>query len=123
MVSLFDQLFNRNTEDREPGPIDYVNGKPEGQDPLKITATISGRVQGVGFRYSTTEVAQKLGISGIVQNESDGTVYVEALGDEEAIAQFIDELAKGPSPSANVEKVTVEYDNSIPDYTSFSQDR
>ena len=123
MSSLFDQFFNKNKENREPGQIDYVNEKPENQDTLKIKATVYGRVQGVGFRYSTSHLAKELDVAGVVQNQADGTVYVEAVGNREAMEQFILELAKGPSPSADVEKVTIEYDNSIPDYTSFSQDR
>lgn len=123
MGSLFDQFFNKDRKDRQPGEVEYLNEKPEEQGNLKIKATILGRVQGVGFRYSTYYLAKELDISGVVQNKNDGTVYVEAVGNHEAMEQFILELAKGPSPSADVEKVTIEYDYSIPDYTSFSQDR
>ena len=80
-------------------------------------------MQGVGFRYSTYYLAKELGIAGVVKNRTDGTVYVEAVGDKDSIEQFIRELAIGPSRSANVDNVTIKYDDSIPDYTSFSQDR
>jgi acylphosphatase len=43
---------------------------------------ISGRVQGVFFRASTKAKAEELGISGFVQNEPDGSVYIEAEGEE-----------------------------------------
>lgn len=123
MKSLFDQFFSKNRGDGQPGEIEYVNEKPENQEELKITAVVEGLVQGVGFRYSTSNLAKELKIAGVVKNLADGTVYVEAVGNEEAMKQFIHELAKGPSRSANVEKVTIKYDNSISDYTSFSQDR
>lgn len=121
MSSIFDRFFNKDKENRKPSAIEYKNEKPEDQDPTKIKAQIYGQVQGVGFRYTTTETAKQLEISGIVRNENDGSVYVEALGDEEQIKQFITELAKGPSPSANVEKVVVEYDSSITDYNGFGE--
>ncbi len=123
MFSLFGQFFNKDKEDREPGTVEYLNERPDNQEPVKIKATVYGRVQGVGFRYSTYYLAKELEIAGVVQNKKNGTVYVEAVGEQEAMKQFIQELAKGPSPSADVDKVTIEYDDSIPDYTSFSQDR
>lgn len=123
MNSLFNQLFRNNRDGGKPGEIEYLNDKPREQENLKISAVIEGLVQGVGFRYSTYYLAKELGIAGVVKNRADGTVYVEAIGEEDTMEQFIRQLAKGPSKSANVEKVTIKYDNSIPDYTSFSQDR
>ncbi len=123
MSSLFGDFFNREKDDRGAGTLEYINEKPEDQEPLKIRATVSGRVQGVGFRYSTYYLAEQLDVKGIVQNKDDGTVYVEAVADEDAMELFIRELVRGPAPSAVVDKVTVEYDDSIQDYTSFSQDR
>jgi acylphosphatase len=68
---------------------------------------ISGRVQGVFFRASTKAKAEELGISGYVQNESDGTVYVEAEGDEEILDQFIRWCKRGPE-LAQVTSCTIE---------------
>ena len=42
----------------------------------KIKMTVNGRVQGVGFRYMTKVVADLIGITGIVRNEDDGSVYI-----------------------------------------------
>lgn len=39
---------------------------------------VFGTVQGVGFRYTTKAIADNMGIKGIVRNQSDGTVYIEA---------------------------------------------
>jgi acylphosphatase len=121
MTSLFDAYFNKDRENRKPGKIQYKNDVPEDMDPIKFKANIYGRVQGVGFRFSTKHLADELGVSGIVRNESDGSVYVEAVGDKEAIEQFITELAKGPSPSADVTKIIIEYDFSITDYQGFGE--
>lgn len=119
MTSIFKQFFNSGKENRKPSEIDYRNNRPENTDPIKIKANIYGVVQGVGFRYTTKYLADQLGISGIVRNENDGSVYVEALGTTEQIEQFIQELAKGPSPSAIVDKVIIEYDDSITNYKGF----
>ena len=48
----------------------------------KIKMNVQGRVQGVGFRYMTKIVADQLGITGTVKNEEDGSVTIEACGDE-----------------------------------------
>ncbi len=57
---------------------------------------IYGYVQGVGFRYYTFKKANLLDIKGYVKNMSDGSVYVEAQGDEEKIKMFKEYLKKGP---------------------------
>ena len=67
--------------------------------------TISGRVQGVGFRYFAERAAQSAGVSGYVRNCSDGTVEVYAIGDPRALEIFKQHLAEGPR-SARVEQVT-----------------
>ncbi|HEU5292407.1 MAG TPA: acylphosphatase [Cyclobacteriaceae bacterium] len=61
-----------------------------------VSIRISGKVQGVYFRASTKEVAEKFGIKGFVQNERDGSVYVEAEGDEESLKQFVAWCHHGP---------------------------
>lgn len=57
---------------------------------------ISGRVQGVFFRASTKAKAEELGISGLVQNEPDGSVYIEAEGEETPLEKFIEWCRRGP---------------------------
>jgi acylphosphatase len=68
---------------------------------------VIGRVQGVFYRASTAERASSLGLSGFVRNEPDGSVYIEAEGDEEILKQLVEWCKKGP-PSARVEKCIVE---------------
>ena len=65
---------------------------------------VHGRVQGVGFRYSTSRKARSLGLTGWVRNEYDGTVEVVAFGDEHAISQLATWLDTGP-PGARVTRV------------------
>ncbi len=57
---------------------------------------VSGHVQGVGYRYFTVEIAAELDIKGYSRNLPDGSVYLEAEGEKEAILGFIDHLWKGP---------------------------
>ncbi|MFP4380131.1 MAG: acylphosphatase [Candidatus Sumerlaeia bacterium] len=65
---------------------------------------ISGRVQGVGFRYYTQNTAQKMGVTGWVRNASDGTVEAEAQADKETLERFIGKVRKGP-PASSVDKI------------------
>lgn len=52
----------------------------------------TGRVQGVGFRYSAQNLAQYLGLTGWVKNEWDGTVVMEAQGTEEGLKTLVKKL-------------------------------
>jgi acylphosphatase len=58
---------------------------------------VTGRVQGVFFRYSARETAMRLGISGWVRNESDGSVSIEAEGPEPKLNQFLQWCRQGPT--------------------------
>ncbi len=58
--------------------------------------TVSGRVQGVGFRNWTQKTAQKMNISGWVRNLSDGRVEIKAQGSETDELQFWQACQKGP---------------------------
>ena len=56
---------------------------------------VSGRVQGVGFRYRARYAAGQLGLAGWVENESDGTVTLEVQGDPALFGQLFDMIARG----------------------------
>jgi acylphosphatase len=58
---------------------------------------VSGRVQGVFFRASTKTSADHANVKGFVRNEQDGSVYIEAEGDEKDLQQFIKWCSQGPS--------------------------
>ena len=56
------------------------------------TVYFSGRVQGVGFRYTTLQVAKEFEVAGWVRNLPDGRVQVEAEGTPETVKAFITAL-------------------------------
>jgi acylphosphatase len=69
-----------------------------------IRLLISGRVQGVGYRYWTVGEARRLGVEGWVRNLPDGRVEVLALGLEDRLGRLEDACHSGP-PSARVTTV------------------
>ena len=71
---------------------------------LRLDLVIEGRVQGVGYRYSAKIKAESLGIRGSVQNLLDGSVFVTAQGEKEAMDNFIRWCYKGP-PGAGVRNI------------------
>jgi acylphosphatase len=68
---------------------------------------VSGRVQGVGFRYFALDAARRDGLQGYVTNRDDGSVEAVAEGEAEAIERFERALRRGPSRS-RVEHVMVD---------------
>jgi len=67
---------------------------------------ISGRVQGVGFRYSMSEEAERLGVTGWVRNRRDGTVEAVIDGAPDAVEAVLAWARRGPR-GANVTEVEV----------------
>ena len=65
---------------------------------------LSGRVQGVGFRFFAEEAAAAEGLHGFVRNLPDGRVEIAAEGDAEALERFERRVRHGP-PGARVERV------------------
>ena len=57
---------------------------------------VTGRVQGVGFRWWTWKIAESLGLEGTVRNARDGSVEVRAAGSPEALDRFESLLRDGP---------------------------
>ena len=68
---------------------------------------VHGRVQGVGFRWSTREAARRAGVGGAVRNLPDGTVEAEVEGAPDAVDAMLAFLREGP-PAALVTGVDVE---------------
>ena len=74
----------------------------------RVIIRVSGKVQGVFYRASAKEEADRLGIRGVVKNEPDGNVLIDAEGDEAVLNEFIAWCKKGPR-HANVLSATVEH--------------
>jgi len=70
---------------------------------------IAGRVQRVGFRYSTQDMATLYGLTGWVQNLPDRRVEAVFEGDRDSVEKMIAWCHQGP-PHAQVESVTVTYE-------------
>jgi acylphosphatase len=78
-----------------------------------VKINVYGKVQGVGFRYSTLQKANELGITGFVKNRSDGSVYIEADGEPETIDKFVIWCKQGPSWSRvdDIKVVDIPFNN------------
>ena len=72
---------------------------------LRLEATIRGQVQGVGFRYHVMREARRLGLSGWVANEVDGSVRAVIEGPSAALDRMEETLRSGP-PGALVDRVS-----------------
>ncbi len=83
-------------------------------------AFVSGRVQGVWFRAAAAERADALGVRGYARNLADGRVEVLAVGDENAVVEFVRWLHRGP-PLAAVTDVAVENVEPVPALAGFAR--
>ena len=74
-----------------------------------VNLRVYGRVQGVAFRAYTVKTAERLGLTGFVRNETDGSISIEAEGPEEALDRFVAWCRRGP-PTAVVSELVVASD-------------
>ena len=84
----------------------------------RLHATVSGRVQGVSFRYFVTEQAQRLGITGWVRKRWNGNVEVLAEGPQSRLDDLLEALKVGPS-MAHVSNIDVEWLPATGEFTDF----
>ncbi|MBF9028780.1 acylphosphatase [Rhodobacterales bacterium HKCCE3408] len=77
----------------------------EDRETKSVTVSVSGRVQGVGYRAWVHRSATRLKLSGWVRNESDGTVSALLDGAPENVDQLLKEMESGP-PAARVDRVS-----------------
>ncbi|MCA1554351.1 MAG: acylphosphatase [Chloroflexi bacterium] len=84
----------------------------------RLRATISGRVQGVNFRWYTQREAQRLELTGYALNQADGAVEVVAEGEHAALEELLRWLHHG-SPSARVDEVRAEWLPARQEFTRF----
>ena len=90
----------------------------QSEDNLTVNMKITGKVQGVGFRYYVLRQAQELGIRGWVSNKPNGDVEALAQGEKEGLDQFISKVKQGPSFS-RVEDVSLNWLNEGEQYFGF----
>ena len=90
----------------------------QSEEILKVNLTISGKVQGVGFRYFVLRQAQELSINGWVSNKPNGDVGALAQAEKVDLERFISKVKKGPSFS-RVEDVSLNWVNEAEQYFGF----
>ena len=90
----------------------------QSEDTLTVNMKITGKVQGVGFRYFVLRQAQELGITGWVSNKPNGDVEALAQGEKADLEQFIAKVKEGPSFS-RVDNVNLEWMNKGEQYFGF----
>jgi len=84
-----------------------MNDEQKQPAPICVRCYVGGRVQGVFFRATTREQAQRLGLTGYANNLPDGRVEVLACGAPEAVEKLKHWLRQGP-PMAEVSGVACE---------------
>lgn len=85
----------------------------------EFSAVVSGRVQGVGFRYFVIGKARILGLRGYVRNDSTGDVEVVAQGARPALEQLLVLLRQGP-PAAQVHDIQCVWREPTEHFSGFS---
>lgn len=84
----------------------------------QVVLTIRGRVQGVFFRDSARRQAKKLGLTGWVTNQADGTVKITAEGPEKDLKQLVEWCYNGPI-IARVDKVEISWQKATGQFNNF----
>ncbi len=82
-----------------------------------LNITVKGKVQGVSYRATTKAVADQLGIRGLVRNEANGDVYIEAEAEPLLMDMFLEWCNDGPDP-ARVTAVTAT-EGEVKNYRNF----
>lgn len=83
-----------------------------------IHATVTGRVQGVGYRQGCRQTARSMNLVGWVRNLDNGSVEVFAQGDSDSLDWLVEWLWSGPGPArvTGVESDTVAADSTLRDF-------
>jgi acylphosphatase len=85
---------------------------------VRLSLTISGRVQGVGFRASASDEARSLGLAGWVRNRATGEVEIVAEGKRENLEMLLAWAHSGP-PGARVVHLQEEWAPATGDFSDF----
>ena len=81
------------------------------------TVFFSGRVQGVGFRYTTLQVAKEFEVAGFVANLTDGRVQLEAEGTTKEVESFV--KAVGERMHGYIRKIERKTSRRAPEFKGF----
>lgn len=84
-----------------------------------VTINLTGKVQGVGFRFSALDIALELGITGTVKNEGRDSVHIEAEGETEKLKEFLRWCQQGPV-GAKVQDMKYESSEELKNFTEFN---
>lgn len=85
----------------------------------RLSARVTGRVQGVYFRAFTRNQARALGLTGWVRNEYDRSVYLEAEGPRAALETLLAAVRSGP-PDARVDHVDIDWTEATGEFDRFT---
>ena len=107
IVRSFPWICNASIKDKESSNVE------------SLIAWVYGRVQGVGFRYTTQYEAKRLGLTGYAKNLDDGSVEVVACGEEGQVEKLMQWLKSGGPRSARVERVLSEPHHPSGELTDF----
>jgi acylphosphatase len=86
---------------------------------VRVRLIVEGRVQGVFFRHTANQQANKLGVNGWVMNRWDGAVEIVAEGAREAVDQLIQWAQHGP-PGAHVTNVKIQDEPHTGEFKGFT---
>ena len=87
-------------------------------DQIRVTAVVRGMVQGVGFRYRVMRQALRLGLTGTVINQADGSVVITAEGNPSALDGLV-EWVRSPSAPGAVQSVQERRSPATGEFTGF----
>jgi acylphosphatase len=110
--------MRRPVVSRAPVPRTEIVEKAPQIEPGQVEALVlmvSGRVQGVGFRWFAEREALRHGVSGYVKNLPDGRVEIWAQAESRALAEFCERVKRGPSGARvdDVERTSVSVDENL----------
>jgi len=83
---------------------------------LELHATFSGVVQGVGFRATTSIIAKRLGLTGLVRNKSDGSVEIVAQGEKLVLEKLVASLREAFDQIEDMQIQYIEPKNAYEDF-------
>jgi acylphosphatase len=86
---------------------------------MRLRATITGEVQGVGYRAFARHYARRFGLTGYARNRADGSVVVIAEGPLDALEHLLLNLRRGPQ-MGRVDALTTQWEPATGEFTGFT---